>query len=518
MGSFDQVIIRNARRFPNKVASKFGDLAMTYSELNLRLNRLVNGLRGLGLQRGDRVAFFAKNCHLYLEGLFGAAKGGFTLVTINFMLKEKELCYILQHSDAKAIIFQSSFAPLILAAAKSCPELRRLIAFGEPVASALSYEDLLAGGAETEPEISIRDEDLLLLVYTSGTTGKPKGVMLSQRNVYSNAMDSVTGVELGQDTINLNVCPLHHVAASVLQTYTTFYIGGTSITLEQFDPREVLQVIEKERVNFTFLVPTMIFRILELPDAHQYDLGSLRKVGYGAAPMPIDRLKKAIPLFGPVLFQGYGLTESTANVCILRPEDHDLSAAEEKLARLKSCGREHSNHELRVVGPDDAELPPGEVGEIVLRSPSVMEGYWKNPQTTSEALRGGWFHTGDMAYMDADRYIYIVDRKHDLIISGGENVYPREIEEALFSHPAILEAAVCGIPHPDWGEVPKAFVVLREGQEAGAEEIIGYCRQNLARYKCPREVMFLKELPKTASGKITRAGVKRLYVNRLSEE
>jgi long-chain acyl-CoA synthetase len=280
----------------------------------------------------------------------------------------------------------------------------------------------------------------------------------------------------------------------------------------------VLQTIEKERVNFTFLVPTMIFRILELPDAHQYNLSSLRKVGYGAAPMPIDRLKKAIPLFGPVLFQGYGLTESTANVCILRPEDHDLSAPEEKLARLKSCGREHSNHELRVVGPDDAELPPGEVGEIVLRSPSVMEGYWKNPEATSDALRGGWFHTGDMAYMDADRYLYIVDRKHDLIISGGENVYPREIEEALFSHPAILEAAVCGIPHPDWGEVPKAFVVLREGQEAGAEEIIGYCRQNLARYKCPREVMFLKELPKTASGKITRAGVKRLYVNRLSEE
>jgi long-chain acyl-CoA synthetase len=512
MGSFDQVITRNARRFQDRVASKFGDLTMTYGELNRRLNRLVNGLAGLGVHKGDRVAFFARNCHTYLEGLFGAAKGGFTLVTINFLLQEKELAYVLQHSGAKAIIFHSAFAPLIAATARSCPELRHLIAFGGPVESAVSYEDLLSRAAEDEPGVPIRDEDLLLLVYTSGTTGQPKGVMLSQRNIYSNAIDSVTGVELGQDTINLNVCPLYHVAASVLQTYTTFYIGGTSVTLEAFDPHTVLRTIEQERVNFTFLVPTMIFRILELPDAESYDLSSLRKVGYGAAPMPLDRLKKAIPLFGPVLFQGYGLTESTANVCILRPEDHDPSLPEAKLARLKSCGREHSNHELAVVGPDDRELAPGEVGEIVLRSPSVMEGYWKSPGATAEALRGGWLHTGDMAYLDADRYIYIVDRKNDLIISGGENVYPKEIEEVLFAHPAVLEAAVCGVPHPDRGEVPKAFVVLREGREASAEEIMEYCRKNLARYKCPREVMFLAELPKTASGKITRAGVKRLYV------
>jgi len=514
MGSFDQVIIRNTRRFPDKVASKFRGKTMTYAELDRRLNRLVNGLRGLGIQKGDRVAFFSRNCHAYLEGLFAAAKGGFALVTLNFMLKEKELAYILQHSDAKAIIFQSSFAPLIKAAAASCPELKHFIAFGEPKDFALSYEDLLSKASEAEPGVPVAEDDILLLVYTSGTTGKPKGVMLSQGNVYSNAIDSVTGVELTQDTINLNVCPLHHVAASVLQTYTTYYIGGTSVTLEAFDPRETLETIEQERVTFTFLVPTMVFRILELPDAGKYNLKSLCRVGYGSAPMPIDRLKKAIPLFGPVLFQGYGLTESTANVVVLRPEDHNLNAPQERLQRLKSCGREHSNHLLRVVGPDDRELPPGEVGEIVLKSPSVMKGYWKNPQATAEALRGGWLHTGDLAYMDADRYIYIVDRKKDLIISGGEHIYPKEVEEVLFSHPSVLEAAVCGVPHPDWGEAPKAFVVLREGHEASAEKIIEYCRQNLAKYKCPREVMFLKELPKTASGKITRAGVKRLYVDR----
>ena len=286
------------------------------------------------------------------------------------------------------------------------------------------------------------------------------------------------------------------------------------MTLEAFDPRETLETIDRERVTFTFLVPTMIFRILELEGADKYNLKSLRKVGYGAAPMPINRLKKALLLFGPVLFQGYGLTESTANVVILRTEDHDLNEPPEKLSRLRSCGREHSNHEIRVVSRSDIELPPAELGEIVLRSPSVMKGYWKNPQATAEALRGGWLHTGDMAYMDGDGYIYIVDRKNDLIISGGENIYPKEIEDVLFSHPSVLEAAVCGVPHPDRGEVPKAFVVLREGCKATAEEIIEYCRQNLARYKCPREVMFLKELPKTASGKITRAGVKKFYVDR----
>lgn len=517
MPTFDQVIRRNTRRFPDRVVSRFGDMAMTYRELDGRINRLVNGLLGLGVEKGDRVAFFSRNCHTYLEGLLGAAKGGFALTTINFMLKEKELAYILQNSDAKAIIFQSEFAPLIKAASTDCPKLKHFVAFGEPVDSVISYEKLLSSSSDEDPHVPIGEDDTLLLVYTSGTTGKPKGVMLSHRNVVFNAIDSITGVELTQDTINLNVCPLYHVAASVLQTFSTYYIGGTSVTVEQFDPRALLECIEREQVTFTFLVPTMIFRILELTGTEDYNLSSLRKVGYGAAPMPLDRLKKAIPLFGPVLFQGYGLTESTANVVILRPEDHDLGAPEERLARLKSCGREHSNHEIRVVGPDDRELPPGEVGEIALKSPSVMEGYWKNPEATRDAIRDGWLYTGDMAYMDADRYIYIVDRKNDLIISGGENVYPKEIEEVLFSHPAILEAAVCGVPHPDWGEVPKAFVVLREGHKATADEIIAHCKQNLARYKCPKEVMFLKELPKTASGKITRAGVKRLYVTGTDE-
>jgi acyl-CoA synthetase (AMP-forming)/AMP-acid ligase II len=516
MGTVDLLIRRNVRRFPDKVASIFGEERLTYREINERINGMINGLTNLGVKKGDRVAIFSPNHGRYIEFLFGAAKGGFALCTINFMLKEGELRFILQNSEAKAIIYHSQYHDLIERASKDCNDLKYLIAFDGNIPGILGYEEIVDKAPKEEPEIPIHPDDLLLLVYTSGTTGKPKGVMLTHSNIFFNALDSVTGVELTHDTINLNVCPLYHVAASVLQTFGTLYVGGTSVTLSRFDPREVLETIERERITFTFLVPTMIFRILELPDLKKYDLSSLKRLGYGAAPMPFDRLKKAIEIFGNILFQGYGLTETTANCCILRPEDHILEGTQVQLKRLLSCGREHSNHHLRVFNERNQEVAPGEVGEICVKSPSVMKGYWKNPEATARAIIDGWLHTGDMATVDENNYIYIVDRKHDMIISGGENIYPKEVEDVLFSHPAILEAAVVGVPHPDFGEVPRAFVVLREGAKATEEEIIKFCKKELASYKCPKSVVFLEELPKTASGKITRAGIREKYV-RISE-
>ncbi|MEE9612330.1 MAG: long-chain fatty acid--CoA ligase [Desulfatiglandales bacterium] len=514
LGTVDLLVKRNVLRYPEKIASIYGEERLTYGEMNQRINGMINGLASLGIKKGDRVAIFSQNHGRYLEFLFGAAKGGFALCTINFMLKEAELVYILQHSEAKAIIYHSGYHDLVEEASTKCIFLKHKIAFDGSPPGVIHYEEMVASSSKEEPDVSIDSDDLLLLVYTSGTTGKPKGVMLSHYNIFFNALDSVTGVELEQDTINLNVCPLYHVAASVLQTYGTLYTGGTSVTMSHFDPREVLEMIERERVNFCFLVPTMIFRILELPDVKKYDLSSLRRLGYGAAPMPYDRLKKAIEVFGQVLFQGYGLTEGTANICILRPEDHILDGSEAQQKRLLSCGREHSNHQLRVFDDNNKEVKPGEVGEIVAKSPSVMKGYWKNPEATKNTIVNGWLHTGDMATIDKDRYIYIVDRKHDLIISGGENIYPKEVEEVLFSHPSVLEAAVAGVRHRDFGEVPKAFVALRKGATATESELIQFCKEHLAGYKCPKSVMFLDELPKTASGKITRAGIQEKYVTR----
>jgi len=511
MGTVDLLIKRNVYRYPDKVASIYGEERLTYGDLNKRINGLIHGLAALGIEKGDRVAIFSHNHGRYLEFLFGAAKGGFALCTINCMLKEKELIYILQDSGSKAIIYHPQYHELIQSAAGQCPELKFKIAFDGPPAGGLDYEKMVASSPQDEPDVRIDPDDLLLLVYTSGTTGKPKGVMLTHYNIFFNALDSVTGVELKQTTMDLIVLPLFHVAASVLQAYGTLYIGGTNLVLSRFDPREFLETIEREKVDFTFVVPTMLFRILELPDVKKYDLSSMRMLGYGAAPMPYDRLKKSIEVFGKVLFQGYGLTETSANICVFRPEDHLLEGSEAQLKRLRACGREHSNHLLRVVNEKNQEVAPGEVGEIVIKSPSVMKGYWKNPEATTKVIVDGWFHSGDMATTDEEHYLYIVDRKNDMIISGGENIYPKELEDFLFSHPAILEAAVIGVPHPDWGEVPKGFVVLREGMTATEEELIQFCKKNLAGYKCPKSFVFLKDLPKTASGKITRAALKEKY-------
>lgn len=345
----DGLVRRNVYRYPHKVASVFGDERLTYRELNHRINGLINGLTGLGAKKGDRVAIFSHNHGRYIEFLYGAGKGGFALCTINPMLKEKELAYILQDSGSKVIIYHSQYGDLVNKVAPQCPELKHKICFDHPPAGVMDYDRMVSSSPKDEPSVKIDPDDTLLLVYTSGTTGKPKGVMLSQYNCYFNALDSVTGVELKQDTINLNVMPLFHVAASVHQTYATLYMGGTNVTVSRFDPREFLETIEREKISYTFVVPTMLFRILELPDLKKYNLSSLRRLGYGAAPMPYDRLKKSIEVFGQVLYQGYGLTESTANICVLRWEDHRLDGTEAELRRLRACGREHSNHELRVV-------------------------------------------------------------------------------------------------------------------------------------------------------------------------
>lgn len=508
----DALIRRNVYRYPNKVATIFGEERFSYHQLNERLNGMVNGLGKLGIEKGDRVAVLSHNHGRYIEFLFGAAKGGFVLCTINALLKEKELTYILQDSGSKAIIYHSQYAELVNKATPQCPGLKHEICFDHPPAEVMDYDQMVFSSPKDEPKIEAQPDDTLLLVYTSGTTGKPKGVMLSQYNIFFNALDAVNAIELKQDTINLNVLPLFHVAASVHQTATTLYIGGINVIVSQFDPQDFLQTIERERINYTFVVPTMLFRILELPNLKKYDLSSLKRLGYGAAPIPYDRLKKAIEAFGQVLYQGYGSTESTANICVLRCEDHRLNGTEAEIKRLKACGREHGNNHLRVVNERGEPVKPEEVGEIIYRGPSVMKGYWNNPEATAKAIRNGWLYTGDMATVDKENYIYLVDRKNDMIISGGENIYPKEIENVLFSHPSILEAAVVGVPHHDWGEVPKAFVVLRPGLKATEEEIINYCKQNLASYKCPKSVMFIEEIPKTASGKITRAGIRDKYL------
>ena len=513
INTFDQIIRHNAQMIPDRVASQFDGSVVTYGALDRRSNRIVNALSELGLAKGDRIAFLSRNSHIYIEGILAAATGGFVLTTLNFLLKPDELSYILRHSGARVIFFQPEFAEAVGAIRSNCPELEYFISLGDPVNFAWDYSAFLAAASDKGPPVVVYEDDLLLLVYTSGTTGQPKGVMLNHRNVCTNVIDSARGVELSDDTVNLNVCPLYHVAATVFQTLTTYYLGGTSVTLDRFDPVTVLETIEREKITYLFLVPTMLFRMLEVPDADRHDLSSLRRVGYGAAPMPLDRLKRAIALFGPTLFQGYGLTESTANIVILGPEIHDLRAPARDLERLKSCGRAHSGHELSIMDDNGVEVPYREIGEICVRSDSVMAGYWRDPENTAKVIRDGWLRTGDMAYMDEERYIFIVGRRNDMIKRGGEKIYPQEIEDILFDHPAVLEAAVCGVADAHWGESPRAYIVVRPGYQVSDHDLLAHCADRLPRFKCPQGVVFLPELPKTSSGKITRTGLEQLKIS-----
>ena len=506
-----------AKRWPEKAASKFEGESYTYRELDHRSNSLGNAFLKLGLRKGDRAAILSENCHRYIETIGAMAKGGFILCTLNYMLKKDELVYILKDSGSKILIFERKYSEIVKEIVKECDEITTLIAYGEGSngdLDVLDYEELVTGNDSEAITYPVLEDDTLFIIYTSGTTGRPKGVMLSQKNVFCDGLYASTGLDLPHDTINLNIAPLFHVASTVLQTTSTLYKGGTNITLRRFDPKTVLESIEKERVTFTFLVPTMIYRILDFPEIDKYDLSCLRHLTYGAAPIFLERLKRALDVFGPVLYGVYGLTEATANITILEKEAHVLDGSSEKVRRLNSCGREHSGHEVLVVDDQGKAVKPGEIGEIVIRSEAVMKGYWNNHKATSETIRNGWLYTGDLATIDEANYIYIVDRKKNMIISGGENIYPKEIEDTIIKHKDVANVCVIGIPHPDWGESPIAIVEPCKSVEIKEEEVIEFAASRLSKYKCPRQVIIVEEMPKNTVGKVDIKMVKERYGER----
>ncbi|MGH9388956.1 MAG: class I adenylate-forming enzyme family protein, partial [Vicinamibacteria bacterium] len=351
------------------------------------------------------------------------------------------------------------------------------------------------------------EDEIAHLYYTSGTTGNPKGVMLTHRNVVSNAKHQLAEKPWHEGDVWLHAAPLFHLA----DAWATFVIPwrlGLQVCVPVFEPKSVLEAIAKERVTQTILVPTMINALVNEPTVSSYDLSSVRFMMYGASPMPVELLRKAIPALGCEFYQGYGLTETSPLLTALHPEDHVLEGPSERVRRLASCGREITGVRVRVVREDGKEVAPGEVGEIVASGPNIMKGYWRNPDATREAIVEGWFHTGDLATRDEDNYIFIVDRKKDMIISGGENIYSTEVENVLYAHPGVLDAAVIGIPDEKWGERVLAVIVLREGAQATAEELIGFCQSKIAGYKIPRQVEFRRELPKTGSGKIAKREIR----------
>ncbi|MCL6559431.1 MAG: AMP-binding protein, partial [Firmicutes bacterium] len=371
------------------------------------------------------------------------------------------------------------------------------------------YEELLANSSGTDPEITVDENQMAILMYTGGTTGRPKGVMLSHRNLMTAMLDLTLTFRFDKSDTTCFILPMFH--ASLWPVLCVLIVGGRAAILRRPDLTKILELIQEEKCTHINAVPTIYNWLMEHPDLDKFDLSSLKKITYAGSPIAPELLKKMIQKYGNIFWQGYGLTEAAPSLTALRPEDHVVEGPPEKVRRLKSVGREMYMSTVKVVREDGSEVAPGEVGEIVARGKNIMMGYWKMPDKTSETLKDGWLHTGDIGTVDEDGYIYLLDRKHDMIITGGENVYPREVEDVLYEHPAVMEAVVVGVPDERWGEAVKAVVVLKEGMKADEEEIIRFAKSRLAGYKCPKSIDFRDSLAKTTVGKINRSQIKKEY-------
>lgn len=500
---------RNAKRYPNKAAIVFEEVRLTFGELNARVNCISNALLSIGLATGDRVAFLLQNSNVFLEFFFGVAKAGMIAVPLNYRLSDRELLEVIEDSDAKLLVVGLGYEETAEKISQQSKNLENYIFISESGIGHYHFNEIIRSYSSSEPVRipSLDENSLAAIIYTGGTTGKSKGAMFTHRNFLESCANEIMGVGFRADECGLLAIPLFHI--SIVHILCNFYLGGTTILADRVDPKLMMETIEREKVTYTILVPTAILRLLESPDFGKYDLSTLRTIIYGGAPIPLELLKRTKKTLGDILVQVYGMTEACGTVTCLAKEDHVLEESETHNERIGSLGRALSNTEVKIVDDFGEEVPTGTVGEIVVRGPMVMQGYWKKPEITEQAMRDGWLATGDLAMMDEDGFLYLNDRKKDMIISGGENIYSKEVENVLVSHPSILEAAVVGIPDLEWGEAVKAFVILKQGCQLNADEIIEFCKRNLANYKKPKAVEFVNSLPYTSIGKVDKVALRK---------
>ncbi|HKV04841.1 MAG TPA: fatty acid--CoA ligase [Candidatus Acidoferrales bacterium] len=505
------------QQYPGKTAVVCGGERFTYSQFAERVARLAGALIKAGVRRGDRVAFLSLNCHRLLEAYFGVLEAGAVLLPLNIRLSPDELTYILNHAEAKALFLEKGFMDMADAFRQKLSSVESYFLLdGAPRAAWLmpqSYDEILAAATPHRPDIMEFDENALAeLFYTSGTSANPKGVMLTHRNIYLHAFSSLLSHDTPTDGVHLHTIPLFH-ANGWGAAHTVTLRGAKHVMISRFDPAEVFQLIEKEHVRSLGAVPTMAIALVNFPDLRKYDLSSLEWVNIGGAASSPSLVQEVEEKFGCTCFAGYGLTETSPALTSSLMKPGLGWEGERRYAGQAMTGFAVPGVEIRVVDGNDKDVARDgvAVGEIIARGDGVMEGYWKQPEATAEAMRGGWFHTGDMATWDQDGYILIVDRKKDIIISGGENVSSLEVEKTILASPAVLETAVIPVPDERWGEVPKALVVLRAGARATEAELIEFCRSRLAHYKCPRSIEFLESLPKTGTGKILKRDLRKKY-------
>jgi acyl-CoA synthetase (AMP-forming)/AMP-acid ligase II len=491
---------------PERVALTFEVRQTTFGQLDRRASRVANGLLAACSTVQARVGILDKNSDLFFELLFGAAKARAVLVPVNWRLAPAEIAFILNDAEAEVLFVGEEYIPLI---EQLLPELRtvkQVIALSGSHPVWEGYFEWRDRQPSIDPRPATASDDVVLQHYTSGTTGHPKGAELTHANLCAALTAAREWYDCGPEDVSLACMPQFHIAGSIVGLIG-IYEGARTIQTRQAEPGEILRLIPAERVTRTLFVPALMLFLLRTPGCRETDFSSLRRIVYGASPIPLDLLREAMTTFRCDFGQLYGITETSGVLTVLPPNDHDPDGN----ARMRSCGKPIGNAEIKIIGEKGTSLPPGQVGEIVVRSPQVMKGYWRLPEATVHAVRDGWFHTGDAGYFDEHGYLYVHDRVKDLIISGGENIYPAEVENALFGHPAVADVGVIGVPDDQWGESVKAVVVKKPGMEVSASELIAYCRERIARYKAPRSIDFVDELPRNPSGKILKRVLRAPY-------
>ncbi|MEY2927362.1 MAG: hypothetical protein RL367_1839 [Pseudomonadota bacterium] len=496
---------------PHGVAYAMGERQWTYAEAHATTCQVAGGLIARGIGRGNHGAVLAGNDPLAWQCVLGFWRAGVAWVPLNPRSPAEEATALLNGFDVDVLFFQAAFAPVAVVLKSACPQLSLIVCIDGDVDGFVSLTDLIAGQADTAPNIACDTDDLIAIMPTGGTTGLPKGVMQTHRNLSLSILNGVINSPYapGEAIVNLAAAPMTHSAGFLSMSATAR--GGKVVVLTKPDPISLLDTIEREHVTEVFLPPTVIYALLEVPGIGTRDFSSLRYLMYGAAPMSVEKLRRAIKLFGPVMFQGYGQTESPGSIAFLRPGDHFVDGKIAPDSRLSACGLPAITNALAIKDDAGQPLPTGESGEICVRGDIVMKGYYKQPDRTAEAIVDGWLHTGDIGHLDGEGFLHITDRKKDMIISGGFNVYPSEVEQVIWSHPSVLDCAVIGVPDEKWGEAVIAVVERKPGTSVEGEDLIALCKARLGSVKTPKRVVFSTSLPRSPVGKVLKKDLRDQY-------
>ena len=478
----------------------------TYSQLDHAANRVAQGLIAEGLKPGSRVAHLDKSSDLYFELLFGVAKANAVMVSVNWRLAPPEVLHIVNDAEAEILFVGEEFFPVVATIRDQLRTVRKIVALSGDHPGWETFIRWRNCQADLDPHLPAKPSDTAVQFYTSGTTGLPKGAELTNANFAYMFRVWSTSWQMSPGTNTIVCLPMFHIGGAGWGM-VGLYAGAVNHVVREFVPAQILEIIQQERIEVILLVPAMILFLIQAPQIRETDLSSLKLIVYGAAPIPAELLKQAMAIFGCGFQQVYGLTETTGAVTLLPSMDHDPSDAK----RLLSCGYAQKEVELRIVDENGNEMPVGEVGEIAIRSPQVMGGYWKLPEATARAFKSGWFLSGDVGYLDEKGYLYIYDRVKDMIVSGGENIYPAEVESALFGHPAVADVAVIGVPDERWGEAVKAVVVKKANAHVTPGELIEWTRSKIAGYKLPKSIDFIDALPRNPTGKILKRELRKAY-------